>query len=141
MNTLLVFPMFALVVHTAISLVIMFQRRVDSVKAGEIPLNYFKARQGKAEPSEKAVVADRHFSNLFETPVLFYAGCIVAMFLPVRGLEIILIAWAFVITRLIHSWIHLTSNRLKFRMRIYGVNWLTLLALWGMIAWSVATRL
>jgi hypothetical protein len=140
MNSLLVFPMFAMVLLTVFGLITMFKRRVSSVKAGEIKINYFKAREGSG-PSETTVAAERHFSNLFESPVLFYAGCITAMVLPIPGNSIVYLAWAFVITRLLHSWIHLTSNRVKYRMRAYAVNWLILLALWGCICFNVATEL
>lgn len=66
----LVFPMLALVVLTAAVLGILFSRRTRAVSQGRVSTRYFRSYQGEVEP-EDAATASRHFSNLFEAPVLF----------------------------------------------------------------------
>jgi hypothetical protein len=125
----LVYPMFAMVVLSAVVLVILFRGRVSAVKAGRVSAQYFRLYQGEVEP-EASAKASRHFSNLFEAPTLFYAGCLVAMLAGDTGPSLVVIAWLYVATRLAHAYVHLGGNRLRKRMRVYFVSWFVLLALW-----------
>jgi hypothetical protein len=122
----LVFPMFALVLLTFGVAAALFRARVRSVREGQTTVSYFRIFQGSAEP-EYLAKATRHFSNLFETPTLFYAGCLTAMVARVNGPVIVAMAWAFVAARVLHAWIHLGS-------------WICLLALWIHVAVEVAVR-
>ncbi len=125
----LVYPMFALVLLTATVLVILFCRRVSAVRSGGVSAHYFRIYQGASEP-EQAAKASRHFSNLFEAPTLFYAACLVAMITHDGGVVALVLAWAYVLARVIHAVIHLGANRLRRRINAYFFGWLVLLALW-----------
>ncbi|MEE8076849.1 MAG: MAPEG family protein [Candidatus Binatia bacterium] len=48
--------------------------------------------------------------NLFELPVLFYAGCIVAFVTGTVDTLLVGTAWLFVLTRYVHSYFHLTAQ-------------------------------
>jgi hypothetical protein len=71
----LIFPMFAMVLLTFSTLARLFLARNKSVAEGEVNPQYFRVYQGGAEPEASAKLA-RHFANLFEAPVLFYAACV-----------------------------------------------------------------
>jgi hypothetical protein len=133
-----IYPMLAMVLLTFIVLVVMFRRRVRMVREGHAPVSYFRTFQGSQEP-EYAVQASRHFSNLFEAPVLFYAGCLAAMVVGLRGWGVLALAWGYVATRIIHAIVHLGGNRVRHRMRVYFIGWLMLLALWLWVAGVAAT--
>ena len=62
--------------------------------------------QGSAEP-EFAAKPARHFTNLFEAPTLFYAGCLAAMVAGVTGTRRGALAWGYVAMRYLHAYIHL----------------------------------
>ena len=98
---------------------------------------YFKVYQG-TEPEETAKPS-RHLSNLFEAPVLFYAGCITAMVVHDNGTAAVALAWAYVAARVVHSIVHLGRNRIRHRLRAYFASWLVLLALWAQVGMHVAT--
>jgi len=102
----LLFPMLALVLLTFGVSVMLFRARVRSVREGHTPVSYFRVFQGSPEPEYLAKVT-RHFANLFETPVLFYAGCLTAMVVGVTGPVVVTMAWGYVAARLAHAWIHL----------------------------------
>ena len=125
----LVYPMFALVLLTAAVLVILFRSRVRAVREGKVTARYFRIYQGEVEPESTAKPA-RHFSNLFEAPTLFYAGCLAAMITRDTGALVQILAWLYVAARLVHAYIHLGKNRLGRRIRVYFAGWLALLALW-----------
>jgi len=131
MNHQLVYPLFAMFLLTFAVGVHMFLVRVRAVKSGAIKTSYFHLYDQNGGP-EKMIQASRHFSNLFETPVLFYTVCILGI-LSTQGFLFVVLAWMYVAARAVHALIHLGSNRLKSRMRIYGVSWLILLALWGLL--------
>jgi hypothetical protein len=125
----LVYPMFALVLLTFGVGAVLFRARVRSVREGHTTVSYFRVFQGSAEP-EYLAKPTRHFANLFETPTLFYAGCLAAMVTGVTGVLVVALAWAYVATRLVHAGIHLRGNRVRYRFRVYLASWICLLALW-----------
>jgi hypothetical protein len=135
----LLYPMFAMVVLTALVLVTLFRRRVREVRDGRVSTRYFRIYQGELEP-EAAAKAARHFSNLFEAPVLFYVACLAAMILRLDGWILPALAWAYVLARLLHAAVHLGGNRLRQRIAIYAISWLLLLGLWIAILVGVGLR-
>ena len=53
------------------------------------------------------------FRNQFELPVLFYVLTILAMITRHADFLFVVLAWIFVLTRLVHAYIHVTSNNLR----------------------------
>jgi hypothetical protein len=129
----LVYPMLAMVLLTFVVLIALFRSRVRMVREGHAPVSYFRTFQGSQEP-DYAIKPARHLANLFEAPTLFYAGCLAAMMVGIRGWGVLALAWGYVAMRCIHAWIHLGGNRVRYRMRAYFVGWLLLLALWVCVA-------
>jgi hypothetical protein len=121
--------MFALVALTATVLVILFRSRVRAVKEGLVTTAYFRIYQGEREP-ELAAKASRHFSNLFEAPTLFYAASLTAMITHDASIWLLVLAWLYVVARVIHACIHMGRNRLRHRIRAYFAGWLILLGMW-----------
>jgi hypothetical protein len=109
------------------------------VREGLAPVSYFRVFQGSPEP-EFAAKPARHFTNLFEAPTLFYVGCLTAMVAGVTDTAVLALAWGYVAMRYLHAYIHLGSNRVRYRMRAYFTSWLLLVILWAHVAVSVALR-
>lgn len=133
----LVYPMLALVLLTCVVLIVLFRSRVRMVREGLAPVSYFRVFQGSPEP-EFAAKPARHFTNLFEAPNLFYVACLTAMVAGVTGTAVVALAWGYVAMRYLHTYIHLGSNRVRHRMRVYFASWLFLVILWVYVAVSVA---
>jgi len=133
----LIYPMFALVLLTMVVLVTLFRRRMRAVHEGKVSMGYFGIYQGGGEPEESAKAA-RHFSNLFEAPTLFYAGCLAAMVTQDAGIAVQVLAWIYVAARVVHAIIHLGGNRIGQRIRAYFVGWLAIVALWIQVVAHVA---
>jgi hypothetical protein len=70
------------------------------------------------------------FSNQFELPVLFYVLTILAYVTHHAGIIFLVLAWIFVIFRLLHAYVHVTSNTLRVRGALYGVAALALIVNW-----------
>lgn len=130
---LLVFPMFAMVLLTFSVLIRMFRARTRLVREGQIDPSYFLIYQGQGEPEASAKLA-RHFTNLHEAPLLFHVGCVAAMALGVTGVVFLVLAWAYVATRVVHTVIHTGRNRIWPRVYAYLSSWIVLLSMWVVLA-------
>ena len=129
----LVYPMLAMVLLTFAVLVKLFRTRIALARSGEVHPNYYKTYQGGSEP-EKAIQLQRHFSNIFESPSLFYVACLAAMIIAPATLPIQVLAWLYVGLRAAHAIVHTGSNDLKLRIPIYFSSWLVLLLMWLYVA-------
>jgi len=75
-----------------------------------------------------------NFKNLFEVPVLFFAiGCLLIATQRASTTELVL-AWAFVVLRALHSLVHLSYNRVVHRFAAYALSTLAVFAMWGVFA-------
>jgi hypothetical protein len=85
---------------------------------------------GEPNWPKRATQIGNCFSNQFELPVLFYV--LVALALPLRhaDLVLVLLSWVFVITRLIHAAVFVTSNDLGRRSIAWLAGVVVLLVTW-----------
>lgn len=132
----LIYPLFAMFLLSAVVLVVMFKARVRAVKSGQVKLGYFKTYESAQLP-EAVIKTARHFSNLFEAPVLFYVICILGMVLNIDSMAFVSLAWVYVILRSLHAMIHMGPNKLRFRMSVYGIGWLVMIAMWALLLMKV----
>jgi hypothetical protein len=68
--------------------------------------------------------------NLLEVPVLFYVGAIVAFLSAQVDATSLWLAWAYVVLRAIHSFIHLTYNKALHRLVPFASSNFVLIAFW-----------
>ena len=135
-NFVLVYPMCAMVVLTCCVLGALFRARVKSVSSGQIEARYFKTYRGEDEP-DSLVQLSRHYINIFEAPTLFYVACLVAMITEQSTALLISLAWLYVGLRVIHAYIHIGSNKLRPRIRVYLGSWIVLATMWGALTVGV----
>jgi hypothetical protein len=85
---------------------------------------------GQANWPVRATQIGNCYRNQFELPVLFYA--LIALALPLRHVDYLMLfaAWIFVIARLIHAGVFVSSNDLGRRSTAWIVSALTLLIMW-----------
>jgi len=125
----ILFPIVAMVALVVFVVVRLGRSRVRAVRRRDISVRFFELYQGSEEPEELRALS-RHFVNLFELPILFYVACIVAYVSVQVDLWLVLLAWFFVVSRYVHSYIHLTSNIVIQRFRVYGIGLVALVLMW-----------
>ena len=132
----ILWPMIALVGLTAAVWLLMYYRRLAEVHRKKInPQKLANVEQAASQLED--VNAAENFSNLLETPVLFYILCL-ALFVTASVTNALLImAWIYVVLRAIHSFIHVTSNHVVSRWFVYVVSSLNLFAMWAIFASSL----
>lgn len=133
----LIYPLFGMFLLSAVVLMVMFKARVRAVKAGQIKAGYFKTYESVNVP-EAVIKTARHFSNLFETPVLFYVICTLGMILNVDSQWFLILAWCYIAIRAVHAYVHMGSNKLPIRMSVYTVGWVIMITMWAILLMKVA---
>lgn len=114
------FPVFAMLALTLGVAVRLGIARYGAVARREVDGRYYEAYQGE-EPRHLRVLS-RHFSNLLETPPLFYVACIIAYVTDQQSLLIVGLAWAYVTLRLVHTFIHLGRNVVILRFQVFVLS-------------------
>ena len=127
-------PMLVLVALTFIAFVRLAMMRAKAAKVVD-PAYYLTYRDGR-EPDE-AHIAARHWGNLFELPVVFYAGCLTAFVLHAVSTGVLVCAWAFVAARLVQSAVHLTANAVMARGMSFILGALFLFGMWAQLAMAI----
>jgi len=71
--------------------------------------------------------------NQFESPVLFYALCFMLWALNVVSVFALLVAWAYVVLRVIHVFVHTGSNEIPIRKKVFMASTALLIVLCGCV--------
>lgn len=128
------YPMFAMVLLTFIVTLYLVYVRIQAVRRRQLPVSYFRLNSGTADVPVQAATAARHYSNLFEVPLLFYVTCLVAIQMGLQGPTMVTLAWIFVISRIVHTLIHLSYNKVLHRMLAFATGVFCVLIMWVLMA-------
>ena len=125
-------PVFVQVALTFGLLFWMGKERQGAIARGEVWMENIAL--GQAAWPERATQIARAFHNQLETPVLFYVLVALAMVTQKADLLFVLMAWAFVLARLAHAYVHVTSNHVILRFKAYGAGLFVLMGMWAIFA-------
>jgi hypothetical protein len=78
----------------------------------------------------KVAQVSNSFRNQFELPVLFYVLTILSIITRHADLIFVVLAWVFVLSRIVHAFIHVTSNAVMRRGSVYGIGAIVLIVMW-----------
>ena len=134
--TPILLPCIAMTGLIAIVWLRMYFERIGEMFARRIPAQALSTSAQARDKLQRTNAAD-NFRNLFEMPMLFFVLCIC---LAITGLASPLFlagAWAYVALRAMHSFIHITYNRVMHRFTVYALSSLLLFLLWGGFAFKL----
>jgi hypothetical protein len=120
-----------LFVHVALTLGLLLwlgKLRRDDLKSGKVKVEQIALREPNWTVRTQQVV--NCFANQFELPVLFYVLTILEIITHQADLIFLILAWVFVMTRLMHALVHTTSNMVMRRGAWYGFGAVALLVMW-----------
>ena len=130
---LVLYPALAMVFLTFMVGFVLVGLRIRAVRSGEVNPRYFLLNRGAKLP-EHLVRLEQHFSNLFELPLLFYF-LVLTLYVTGHVDKLMLgLLWLFVASRIVHTVIHTTANRLVWRMRSYLLGGILLLLGWVLLS-------
>jgi hypothetical protein len=79
------------------------------------------------------------YANQFELPVLFYVLTILEWVTRHAGYVFVILAWIFVICRLLQAYVHITSNVARWRSMFFSIAALVLMIMWALYIVEVLT--
>jgi hypothetical protein len=121
-------PLFVEVVLTFVLLLWAGRLRVAAVRRGEVHPRDIALREQNWGPRETKITNAYH--NQLELPVLFYVLTILAIITRQADLIFVVLAWVFVLARVVHAVVHVTSNQLRQRFFAFAVSVIVLAIMW-----------
>ena len=132
----ILWPAFALVALTFVVWLRMYHVRIREMHRLRIdPQSVATSAQASGRFVDTR--ASDNLRNLFELPVLFYAGVLVAHATGATSATLLVLAWSFVALRIAHSLVHCGYNRVMHRFCAYVAGGIVLWAMWGVLGFAL----
>lgn len=127
----MVVPVLALVAWTLVIWVVMYVRRIPAMQAAKIDPQDAALKGSLDKLPPQARQAADNYNHLHEQPTIFYA---LALAIAVAGIAdplFVTLAWAYVASRVVHSIVQVTVNRVVIRFAVFVAGTLILMAMTG----------
>jgi hypothetical protein len=105
---------------------------VAAIRAGAVRPRDIALREASWPP--RATQIGNCFHNQLELPMLFYVLVALILITNTNSVVFVALAWAFVLTRLVHAFIHTGSNRVDQRFYALAAGFAVLVAMWVIFA-------
>ena len=110
MPSALLAPVFVYVAFCFVIIGMMGAMRFKAMASGEVRGR--KLKLGERNWPEKIQRVSNVAQNQWETPILFWGAVLTALVLQLDAPFLVLLAWIFVITRLVHATIYISVNHI-----------------------------
>jgi hypothetical protein len=130
-------PVFVQVVLTVVLVFWMARMRTRSVRTGETKIRDIALGQPNW-PTVPTQVSNS-FNSQFQLPVLFYVVVILAWITRQADVIFVVLEWLFVLLRIVHAYVHTTSNYVPRRFQVFGIGLFVLLIMWLYFAFKIFT--
>lgn len=128
MSATIIGPVIALTAWSMVMWTVMYIYRIPAIQRMKIKMDPTNPDLLKVLPPEVRWKAD-NYNHLMEQPTVFYAICFALAFLGVgNGLNTQL-AWSYVVLRVVHSFVQITSNHIPTRFGVFTISTFFLIAL------------
>lgn len=134
---MILLPVFVLVLLTLFLALWMGYERNRAVMSKNVRIK--DVALTKENWPDQAKKVSNAYHNQYELPVLFYILVGFALLTKKADLIFVVLSWVFVISRLLHAYIHTTSNRVPRRFFIYVVGLAVLTIMWVYFAVQILT--
>jgi hypothetical protein len=120
-----------LVLHVLLTLYVgqkTLRARIKAVRSGQVKLHEVST-DTYAWPRRVRQLGN-NFDNQFQTPMLWYGVCALIVALKLEDAAFSAMSWMFLLTRMAHSYVHITHNDVPTRMRIFLFGFAILVLMW-----------
>jgi hypothetical protein len=121
-------PVFVQVGLTFMLLLWLGKSRVGALRRGEARMADIAL--GERNWPKRILQIQNSFHNQFELPVLYYALVALALIARKADTLFVVMSWMFVASRLVHAFIHTTSNKVIWRFQAFVAGVMILVAMW-----------
>ncbi|MEP4052058.1 MAG: MAPEG family protein [Litorimonas sp.] len=130
-STTFLAPVLALIIWTLLIWVLMYVRRIPAMQAAKIDPETAKSPDGKwKEELPLSVQASAHnYNHLLEQPTIFYALMFYVTLTAQMSTSMFYAAWAYVVLRVLHSFIQVSSGKVILRFGVFSISTLVLIGM------------
>ncbi len=115
-------PVLGLIGWTFVMWVWMYATRIPAMQKAEIDVDEISRTGASLElPPEVSRVAD-NYNHLHEQPTIFYALAITSGLLGAGDGIQVMLAWSYVVLRVIHSLVQATKNAIMVRFSLFALG-------------------
>lgn len=125
-------PLFVQVALTFVLLFWMGFSRFGSIKRKETRIADVALGQPNWPPKVQQIA--NCYANQFQLPILFYVLVTLAIITRSADHLFVVLSWAFVLSRILHAFIHTGSNFVRHRFNAFLLGAVILLAMWIIFA-------
>jgi len=116
-------PVLALILWTFIMWVVMYKRRIPAMnKLSKDPQKFIDDPDLWAKMPARATNAADNYNHLHEQPVIFYALMFYISLSHMGNDVYMYLAWAYVGIRVVHSLVHITTNKVMHRFSLFALG-------------------
>lgn len=121
---------FPIIVHILLVIalyIVLSTRKNQAVASGNVD----ESRRGLFDDAwpESVIKVNNCIRNQFEIPILFYIIAFMLWALNAIDAITLILSWAFVVSRVVHAFIHTGTNTVPIRRKIFTLGVLILLAM------------
>ena len=114
--------------------------RLKNVKVAAVAAGGVDRQKTALHPDawpESVIKVNNNLRNQFEAPILFYVVTIILFVLGAVNPVTLGLAWLFVLSRLVHAYIHTGSNIVKYRLRVFTLGLVAVLGMLAAVAYAL----
>ncbi|MBE9548001.1 MAG: MAPEG family protein [Proteobacteria bacterium] len=119
---------------------IMYATRITEMKRKGVDPQELANAEAKHELLKDVAGASDNFKNQFEMPMMFFIAILTALILVIQSPLLNSLAMAFVLLRMVHSFVHITYNKVMHRFMAYALSSFALIGMWLIIADNIVNR-
>lgn len=119
--------------------VVLALRKAKAVKAGVVDRKN-TALDNKAWNDDVLKVSN-NIDNQFETPILFYMLTVLVFLTGIVDVFSLALVWGWVVIRYIHAWVHIGSNYVPTRLKLFALSLVIILVLVIRVLLTILTGL
>jgi hypothetical protein len=127
-------PVLALILWTFLIWALMYARRIPAMQAAQMDPESAKSPHGawKNELPLRVQAAAHNYNHLLEQPTIFYALMFYATLAGQVSNNLFYAAWAYVVLRVLHSFIQVSAGKVMIRFALFSLSTLVLMAMFVM---------
>ncbi|KKO46949.1 hypothetical protein WG68_03160 [Arsukibacterium ikkense] len=129
MEKLMLLTAFAQVLLTSAVMIVMGRRRINAARNKEINASAFRT-MNLTGANEQVIATSRNFDNQFQMPMLFIFSVLFILQFALADIGFVALAAAFVVLRVMHTVVHIGSNSVRLRFRVFLLGCLVLWIIW-----------
>ena len=126
----ILYPVFVQVLLTLAVYGLLAAARARAIRTMDRQRGSPELAMGRVAWPDDAVKRADNQRNQFELPVLFYAVAAFALLTKGADTLMIVLAWLFVLTRIVHAAIHIGPNKVRWRSPAFALGLLILAVMW-----------